>query len=71
MLMKTKPRQVATFASGRANFSGVTWGKSQAQGGVCMVPSRFQAKPWNGQRNSPTLPPPVRSLRPRCRHALT
>ena len=53
-LMKTKPAQVPTLTSGRVISSLRTsrWGKSHSAGIFLSWPSRCQAKPWKGQRNS-------------------
>ena len=49
--MNTKPPQRPTRACGRLKAASCKPGKSQRAGTCASVPSRFQAKPWNGQLN--------------------
>ena len=68
--MNTNPSHVPTLTSGRWKRSAVTCGRSQWAGTSCRLPSRCQAKPWNGQRISEQLPSYCLSWRPRWRQAL-
>ena len=52
MLMNTNPPQVPTLTSGRWNSSGRDLREVPLARHLLREPSRFQPKPWNGQRSS-------------------
>ena len=68
-LMNTNPFHVPTLTLGSGHSSG-TCGKSHLHGTCFRLPSRFQAMPWNGQRNSSARPGYSFRVRPRWRQML-